>query len=72
MFILSLAASCEPAHIMDSFKAYATRKLREEDLLARDVKPWARHGSTPYLWTQEEVLQAIDYVINGQGDEPFS
>jgi len=57
---------------MESFKAYATRKLRDEDLLSRDVKPWARHGSTPYLWTEEEVSRAIDYVLNGQGDEPFS
>jgi hypothetical protein len=29
-----------------------------------------RHG-TPYLWTEEAVEKAIDYVINGQGDEPF-
>ncbi|PYS33008.1 MAG: hypothetical protein DMF75_10645 [Acidobacteria bacterium] len=54
----------------DSFKVYATRKLREENLLSREVKPWSRHGSTPYLWT-EQLQRAIDYVINGQGDEPF-
>jgi hypothetical protein len=28
-------------------------------------------GSTPYLWSEEQVQKAIDYVINGQGDEPF-
>ncbi len=67
-----VSASCRPEHVMDSFKAYATRKLRDEDLLSRDVKPWARHGSTPYLWTEEEVSRAIGYVLNGQGDEPFS
>ena len=67
-----VSASCKPEHVMDSFKAYATRKLREEDLLSRDLKPWARHGSTPYLWTEEELQRAIDYVLNGQGDEPFS
>jgi REP element-mobilizing transposase RayT len=67
-----VSASCKPEHVMDSFKAYATRKLREENLLSRDVKPWARHGSTPYLWTEEEVKRAIEYVLNGQGDEPFS
>jgi len=67
-----VSASCRPEHVMESFKAYATRKLRDEDLLSRDVKPWARHGSTPYLWTEEEVSRAIDYVLNGQGDEPFS
>ena len=67
-----VSASCRPEHVMESFKAYATRKLRDEDLLSRDVKPWARHGSTPYPWTEEEVSRAIDYVLNGQGDEPFS
>jgi|ERR1700687_3545923 len=66
-----VSASCKPERVMGSFKSYATRKLREEDLLSRDVRPWARHGSTPYLWTEEEVQRAIDYVVNGQGDEPF-
>src|SRR5213593_298968 len=61
-------ASCKPEHVMDSFKAYATRHLRQAGLLRQDAKAWARHGSTPYLWTEEEVQRAIDYVINGQGD----
>ena len=67
-----VSASCKPEHMMDSFKAYATRKLRAASLLDQDVKPWGRHGSTLYLWMEEEVQRAIDYVINGQGDEPFS
>jgi REP element-mobilizing transposase RayT len=66
-----VSASTKPEHIMDSFKAYATRKLREQGILASDVKPWSRHGSTPYLWTEEDVARAVDYVLNGQGDEPF-
>ena len=66
-----VTAPCKPEHLMDSFKAYATRRLRESGLFSRDIKPWARHGSTPYLWTEEEVERAIDYVINGQGEEPF-
>jgi hypothetical protein len=56
---------------MDSFKANATRKLRAAGLLGRDVKPWSRHGSTFYLWTEEEVERPINYVVNGQGDKPF-
>src|SRR5882672_1304883 len=38
-----VTAPRKPEHVMDSFKAYATRKLREAGLLGRDVKPWARH-----------------------------
>jgi REP element-mobilizing transposase RayT len=66
-----VTASSRPEHVMDTFKAYATRRLRETGLLDPKTKPWARHGSTPYLWTEEAVEKAIDYVINGQGDEPF-
>jgi len=66
-----VSASTKAEHIMDSFKAYATRKLRNQGVLARDVKPWSRHGSTPYLWTEEDVAGAVDYVLNGQGDAPF-
>jgi REP element-mobilizing transposase RayT len=66
-----VAASCKPEQMMDTFKAYATRRLREASILQPNIKPWARHGSTPYLWTEEAVEKAIDYVLNGQGDEPF-
>ena len=66
-----VSAPDKPEHVMESFKAYATRRLREASLLDRDVKPWARHGSTPYLWTEEAMRRAIDYVVNGQGGEPF-
>jgi REP element-mobilizing transposase RayT len=66
-----VTAACKPEHVMDSFKAYATRQLRKAGLLNDSVKPWARHGSTPYLWTEEEVRRAIEYVLYGQGDKPF-
>ena len=54
---------------MNAFKSYATRKLRELELLPRNAKPWARHGSTLYLWKPHHVEMAIEYVLNGQGDE---
>jgi len=56
---------------MEGFKAYATRKLREARLISEDIKPWARHGSTPFPWTEEQVQRAIGYVIEGQGVGPF-
>jgi len=66
-----VTARCKPEHVLNSFKSYATRRLRETNVLNETIRPWARHGSTPYLWTADEVQRAIDYVINGQGDEPF-
>ncbi len=55
--------------MMDSFKAYATKALRTAGLIGPDTKPWSRHGSTRYLWTEEHIQKAVDYVVNGQGGE---
>ncbi len=66
-----VSATHKPEHVLNAFKSYATRKLREINLVDESIKPWARHGSTAYLWTEEELQRAIDYVINGQGDKPF-
>jgi len=64
-----VSAELKPEPILQAFQAYATRKLREKALLTRDIKPWARHGSTPYLWKERHVARAIEYVLYGQGDE---
>jgi hypothetical protein len=29
---------------------------------------WARHGSTRWLWKDEDVRQALRYVIEEQGE----
>lgn len=59
----------KPERMMDSFKAYATKALRTAGLIGPDTKPWSRHGSTRYLWTEEHIQKAVDYVVNGQGGE---
>ena len=64
-----VSAQRKPEPILQAFQAYATRKLREKGLLPRTVKPWSRHGSTPYLWKEKHVARAIDYVLNGQGHD---
>ena len=58
-----------PERLMNTFKAYSTRALREAGLAAAESKIWSRHGSTRYLWTEEHIATAVDYVVNGQGDE---
>ena len=63
------SASGNPERIMNSFKAYSTRALRSAGLVNSERKLWSRHGSTRYLWTEEHVATAVDYVLNGQGDE---
>ena len=59
----------KPERMMDSFKAYSTRALRAANLIGPETKPWSRHGSTRYLWTEEHIGQAVEYVVNGQGGE---
>jgi REP element-mobilizing transposase RayT len=62
-------ASSGPERIMNSFKSYSTRRLREAGLVESSQKVWSRHGSTRWLWTEEHVEMAVHYVLYGQGDE---
>lgn len=64
-----ISNSGAPERMMDSFKAYATKALREAGRIDKDRKVWSRHGSTRYLWTEEHVGEAAEYVANGQGGE---
>jgi REP element-mobilizing transposase RayT len=66
---LVVSASTKPEFMMNSFKSYATRTLRSENLIGESIKVWARHGSTKYLWTEQHIATAIEYVVNGQGGE---
>jgi REP element-mobilizing transposase RayT len=63
-----IAAARTPEPILEALKAYATRKLRSEGLVSATTKPWARHGSTRYLWKEEQVTNAIAYTMYDQGE----
>ena len=65
------SAPCKPEPMLDAFKAYATRALRQAGSIGSNTKLWSRHGSTIYLWTEQDVGKAIEYVTVGQGDELF-
>ena len=59
-----VSANCEPEHIMNSFKAYASRALNKTGETRRR---WTRHGSTKYLNSPETISAAVRYVLEGQG-----
>jgi REP element-mobilizing transposase RayT len=59
-----VSALSRPEPILDAFKSYSTRALRAAGLLSGEVKPWARHGSTIYLWKERDVEGAIEYVLD--------
>jgi hypothetical protein len=54
--------------ILSSMKANATRALREAGLWTSDLSPWEFRGSRKYLWSDEELRNAIEYVDSGQGE----
>jgi REP element-mobilizing transposase RayT len=54
---------------LNAFKANATREMREDGCWAVGHSPWVDKGSRRNLWNDLIVTRAIDYVINGQGDE---
>jgi REP element-mobilizing transposase RayT len=64
-----ISAACIPEPILDALKAYATRKLRLEGLVSATTKPWVRHGSTRYLWKEDQVAKAVAYVMYDQGED---
>ena len=59
----------KPAHVLGAFKANATRQLRQDGLRRNSLSPWADKGSKRRLWNEQSVARAIDYVLNGQGDD---
>jgi len=58
-----------PGKALNAFKAYSTRKMRENDCWRSEHSPWSNKGSKIYLWNEKSIEIAVDYVINGQGDE---
>jgi len=63
---LVVSATATPETVLDLVKARFTLRLRESGLLPAGDKPWARHGSTRYLWTAESLETACRYVNEGQ------
>lgn len=56
-----------PDKVLRDLKAYSTRALRSEGLWKHAHSPWTDGGSKRYLWTEQGIGNACDYVVNGQG-----
>lgn len=57
-----------PDRMITTFKAYSTRRLEQAEREERVGPRWAEHGSTRYLWTEEAVAAAREYVVERQGE----
>ena len=63
-----VSARASPERVMCDFKAYATRRMREEGLLEPESRAWSHHGSTRYLRSEASFSRAVQYVVNEQGE----
>jgi len=64
-----VSANRKASLVLNAFKANATRQLRQDRLWPHSFSPWADKGSKRKLWNEQSVARAIDYVMNGQGDD---
>jgi REP element-mobilizing transposase RayT len=63
-----LEAEVRPEKVLNEFKSYASRALNRLDRDGPRRKRWARHGSTRWLFKDRDVLEAIQYVVEEQGE----
>ncbi len=63
-----VTASCRPERVLNAFKANSTRQMREARCWDSVRSPWAQGGSNRYLWTDEQLVNAIAYVEDDQGE----
>ncbi|MBE7517262.1 MAG: transposase [Chloracidobacterium sp.] len=61
-----ISGNCDSAKMLNDLKAYSTRRLREASIWGQAHSPWVDKGSRRYLWTEEHVGAASNYVLNGQ------
>ena len=61
-------AGVRPEIVMNAFKSYASRGLNRLGRDGSDRKRWARQGSTRWLGKDQDVQDAIRYVVEEQGE----
>jgi REP element-mobilizing transposase RayT len=61
-------AECGPDKVMEDYKAYCTRRLREAGFEPARRHRWTEGGSKRYLWKPERLQEAIRYVADEQGE----
>jgi len=61
-----ISAPFDPERVMNDAKARATRALRNHPFVGPATKVWVRHGSTKYLWKDQDIADACQYVLECQ------
>jgi len=63
-----VTANTKPEKVMNDFKIWCSRRLRETFNESADRDRWTQHGSTRYLFEEDKIIEKIDYVLNEQGE----
>ncbi len=61
-------AEAPPEQVMNAFKSYASRALNRLGRDGANRRRWAHHGSTRWLWKEQDLREAIHYVVHEQGE----
>jgi REP element-mobilizing transposase RayT len=61
-------APVTPEKIMSDFKAWCSRRLREQFNENKNRKHWSEHGSTKYAWRMDQLEAWIEYTVTHQGE----
>lgn len=64
--VVSCPESFLPENVMNQFKAWCTRRLRQAGLAEGDRRIWTEHGSTRWINHSDGLVAAIDYMLNWQ------
>ena len=67
--VVVMIGATKPGIALTAFKANSTRQMREDGCWSHGHSPWSEKGSKRRLWNERSVTNAVDYVLNGQGDE---
>ena len=62
-----VSADCDPKSITGQFKGNAVRSFKEHQFDLNRKLFWTRGESNRYLWAEEDLANAVLYVIERQG-----
>jgi REP element-mobilizing transposase RayT len=63
-----LSADRDPGRVLSDIKARASRDLTNAGFDTAQRNRWTRHGSTRYLFTDDQVDAKIRYTLDEQGE----
>ncbi|MEQ1606966.1 MAG: transposase [Pyrinomonadaceae bacterium] len=67
--VVTSTADRDHSNVLNAFKAYSTRKMRELGYWTLDSSPWSDKGSQRVLWNANALWYACNYVLNAQGPD---